>query len=377
MKIVLYIDVSRIHVPDFILAETKRFTVDPCIPLPVELDDAQDAADLSKLSWEQLVSGMLKVIADPPLGLNIPPMGMLSEKHIEYYRNLVLAVKPAILRDFTVAAVFKAENGQHDLALEICRMLEGLFPDSPLVRLNRTLILETQGKALAKQGQEQEAALIFDQVRLSYEECLDDGTTGPDAYFHAGSFFLYRQDYQRARDCFSTFLSISQDPKKRLEVEELLRDLADSKLDDEAYRQAYRLVNQGCEQEGLVYIRDFIERYPTVWNGWFLLGWALRRLGRFDDGAAAFRKAIELGASGADCRNELAICLMEKGELKEARAELERALRHDPENAKIISNLGVLAARAGDAKEADGFFRTVLELAPGDQLALRFLKDRL
>jgi cytochrome c-type biogenesis protein CcmH/NrfG len=123
-----------------------------------------------------------------------------------------------------------------------------------------------------------------------------------------------------------------------------------------------------------VCVRDFLERYPAVWNGWFVLGWALRRLERWADGTAALKKAVELGGGNADTRNELAICLMETGELAAARRELEAALPDDPENVKIISNLGVLALKNGRHEEAAAFFRTVLEIDPADPLAGEFLK---
>ncbi len=42
---------------------------------------------------------------------------------------------------------------------------------------------------------------------------------------------------------------------------------------------------------------------------------------------------------------------------------------------KVISNLGVVASRAGRLDEAAAFFRTVLEYAPGDPVATAFLED--
>ncbi|MDR0557533.1 MAG: tetratricopeptide repeat protein [Treponema sp.] len=60
---------------------------------------------------------------------------------------------------------------------------------------------------------------------------------------------------------------------------------------------------------------------------------------------------------------------MEKGDLKGARKELEAALHAEPENVKIISNLGVLALKMGDETQAAGFFRAVLEIDPNDAIA--------
>ena len=156
-----------------------------------------------------------------------------------------------------------------------------------------------------------------------------------------------------------------------------LEEIKNSSLNDENYKKANSLIREGKAQEALICIRSFIERYPLERNGWFVLGWALRILGRFKDGEAAFRKAIELGAEGGgvncEARNELAICLMESGDIKGAQRELEAALKEDPENIKIISNLGVLAARKGEKDKAAAFFRAALEIDGNDPVARQYL----
>lgn len=156
---------------------------------------------------------------------------------------------------------------------------------------------------------------------------------------------------------------------------DIFAKLKDIKLSlaDESFSRAYSLIQEGKAEEALDRVHDFLERHPLVWNGWFLLGWALRILKRWRDGEAAFRKAIDLGGDNSDTRNELAICLMETGNISGAKNELETALLEDPKNVKIISNLGVLAARAGEKDKAAAFFRTVLEIDENDPVAKEFL----
>jgi tetratricopeptide (TPR) repeat protein len=152
-----------------------------------------------------------------------------------------------------------------------------------------------------------------------------------------------------------------------------LEEIKDSSLNDENYKKANSLIREGKAQEALTCIRSFIERYPLEKNGWFILGWALRILGRFKDGEAAFRKVIELGGANCETRNELAICLMESGDTNGAQRELEAALKEDPENIKIISNLGVLAAKKGEKDKAAAFFRAALEIDGNDPVARQYL----
>jgi len=154
-----------------------------------------------------------------------------------------------------------------------------------------------------------------------------------------------------------------------------LEEMTANALEDDSFERAYELISAGKAQEGLADIRAFLERHPQIWNGWFLLGWALRQLKRWQDAAAAFKKTIELGGANSDTFNELAICLMETGDIAGAQRELEAALNEDPENTKIISNLAVLALKTGDKQKAAAFFRTVLEIDKDDPVARKYLAE--
>ena len=65
---------------------------------------------------------------------------------------------------------------------------------------------------------------------------------------------------------------------------------------------------------------------------------------------------------------------MELGRFVESRRWLIGALEQEPENIKIISNLGTLALKEGKTEEAKAFFRTVLDIYPEDALAVELLK---
>ena len=60
---------------------------------------------------------------------------------------------------------------------------------------------------------------------------------------------------------------------------------------------------------------------------------------------------------------------MEQEKFDKARDCLHKALDIDPENTKIISNLGYLALKLGDVSAAQGYFQTVLEFDPNDKIA--------
>lgn len=65
---------------------------------------------------------------------------------------------------------------------------------------------------------------------------------------------------------------------------------------------------------------------------------------------------------------------MELDQFGESRCWLMSALEQEPENIKIISNLGTIALKEGKTEEAKAFFRTVLDIYPEDALAVEILK---
>jgi tetratricopeptide (TPR) repeat protein len=366
----------------------EEFSIDPAIPIPVELPPGEKEINLEELSWEMILSGMIRVITRFPPDAEIirdepskaPPL-VISAGQIDYYRRFILAVKPDIRREFTEAAILKAKNGDFDMALEIFDALGGLFPGSPEALLNRALVLEERAEALEQSGREEAAAAGNREAEDAYKAALAVEPPFPNSFFNAGFFYLRLRDFGRAREYFSRYAALADDPDKKEKAESIIREITEKALDDETFQEAYQRIRGGKEREGLDLIRNFLERHPEVWNGWFTLGWALRRLEQWEDGAASFRKALELwehngdAAHAADIRNELAICLMELDDYPGARRELEAALRYDPDNVKVISNLGVLALKTGDDDEAAGFFRTVLELAPNDPVAREYFGE--
>lgn len=348
---------------------SEDFFIDPSIPIPVALETGKTTLDLETLSWEMIISGMIHLLINEP-----------DNEHADYYRQFVLNVKSDIFEEFYQVALMKTKNGDYELALEIASALFALFRHNPDVLSDvlsiKAFIFEEQAQSLEKAELEEEAEKAYNAADNAYEALLDLAPNSPDAFFNAGFFFMKRHNFNQAKICFNTYLELSYpDDRRRRKVRAVLDEINKDALEDIDLKEAYNYVKQGDAEIGLERIRNFLERHPHVWNGWFILGWGLRKLGRWEDGAAAFRKTIELGGGNSDTRNELAICLMESGDIAGAKKELLTSLKEEPENVKIISNLGVLSLKSGNKDEAEGFFRTVLELEPNDPLVRTYFSQ--
>lgn len=361
-----------IKLPEGSVLSPKAMKIDPAIPLPVQKRNPEDPPeeDASKLSQEQILSGILTVLAYDK-----------KNENAEYYRRLITDVRPGIKKELAEAAILKARNEDWDLAEEIWLAVNGIDPQDKAVILNMAIFFDQKADSYRRISLNDDAD-AYDSTALDYyRQAMDSDKEIPDAYFNAGFFYLKKRDYGEAKGCFESYLGLVADVKddelgedgiyKKERAQEIIDKISNRNLESDRFRDAYRLISEGQEEKGLEEIRKFITDNPAVWNAWFLLGWGLRRLGRFSDAKQAFLKARECegGDESADTLNELAICQMETGGLDDAKKTLEEALSMDPENTKIISNLGCLCLKLGQKDEARKYFEVVLETDPTDKIA--------
>jgi tetratricopeptide (TPR) repeat protein len=352
-----------IELPPALARSIGSFTPDPSVPLPVETGAADGSFDPRALSPEALVAGMLRLLAWRP-----------THEKAAYYREFVKAVRPGVMTELSQAGIAKAQERDWEIAEEIFRALAGLFPDAPEPLLDLAILSEDRADAYAKSDREALAQEMDERAFAAYKRLLALEPPFPPAFFNAAFFFLRRRNYDRASSLLKTYIAIGDDEEKKARAREMLRGLDEHGYLDNLFKEAFDFISLGEEEKGLEKAKAFLERHTEVWNGHFLVGWANRRLGRWEEGRKAFERAIELGAEGVDSLNELSICLLELGRLGEARRALEKALSVEPENVKVIVNLGALARRQGRTGEAAGFFRAALELEPDDPAAKLWLE---
>ncbi|GMO26392.1 MAG: hypothetical protein Ta2F_01940 [Termitinemataceae bacterium] len=351
--------------------ESGVFRIDPNILIPVEVLDTT-AKTATEISIESIISAMLQVVS----GGTCAHSGITSSV-ISYYKDFIKAAHPALLTELSGAAIAKTGNGDYDSAVEICRLLLGVFPDSGQALFINAITLEEKAESLERAGKDTEAREFIAKTEAAYKAATEGMSSEalPQALFNAGFFYVKNQDYAKAKECFLRYIPVAEDEFKKMKAQKTLDGIKAHNLDDSLYKEAHNLIksdNADDTEAGMVKLHQFLAKNPKVWNAWFMLGWALRKMKRWEDAGAAFKQALELGADTCDTRNELAICLIETGDYKAAQRQLEKALSIESENIKIISNLAVLALKQGQKDKAAGFFRTILEIDGTDPLALRF-----
>ncbi len=348
---------------------SKAMHIDKTIPLPVQKkqDDSPGNFNIDELSAEQILSGILTVLAYDR-----------QNEHLEYYRSILLKARPNVKQELSEAAILKTKNGDFELAEEIFMALKGLDPDDAAITLNAALFFDQRADNY-RQNLLNDDANAYDALALEYyESAMQAEPPAPDAYFNAGFFHLKQRNFRAARECFESYLALTCDAKdesendayKKERAQEILDNIKNQNMDDERFKSAYEFISSGQEEKGLDEIRIFLQHNPNVWNAWFMLGWGLRRLERYGEAEMAFGKALEFGGdANSETYNEIALCLMAKGDFQGAKKNLLRALSLAPESTKIISNLGYVALRQGDTDEARKYFASALEFDPDDKIA--------
>jgi Flp pilus assembly protein TadD len=344
-----------------------NFRLDPAIPLPVETSGGPAEFGAKDITQERILAGMLKVLAFKG-----------DDPHLDYYRTFIQAVRPGLFDELTQTGIMQARNGDFETGYEIFLALANLDPTSPLPLVNLAQIFEQRADSERRAGRADSAERLSVSAFSAYKKAMESENVDGEVFFHAGRFFLKEKEFGRAKELLDTALQLGLEGEKAQIAKEVSSRLENQGQLDTLFKEAYDFIYMGKEEEGLAKIKEFLATYPQVWNAWFLQGWAYRRLGRWSEGRDSFEKAIALAGKSpeiVDALNELSICLLELEDFSGAKKSLERALRLEPENVKIISNLGLLALKTGRDDDARKFFLTALEIEPEDPVAKKLLED--
>ena len=363
--------VFYISIPENFVASDDAFKIDPKIMLPVQKkpEEAPGSFNPAEITTEQILAGILTVLAYDK-----------KNENLEYYRSIIRKVKPDIKKELCEAAILKTKNEDFDLAEEIFLALNGLDPDDSAIILNLALFLDQRADSYRNSGLNDDADAYDNDAGEYYASAMNAEPPLPDAFFNAGFYYMKQHKYREAKDAFETYIALTCDIAddelgengiyKKERAQEILDNIKNQNMDDEAFRAAYDFISKGQEEKGLEEIRRFLQNNPKVWNAWFMLGWGLRRLERYSDAKMAFLEALKCGGDGnSDTYNELSLCYVQEKAFGDAKQALLKAMELEPESTKIISNLGYLALAQGNKEEARKYFTTVLEYDSNDRIA--------
>ncbi len=360
-----------IKFPENFELNASDFQIDPTIEIPVQQKDKDAPGQFNpeEITAEQVFAGILTILAYDK-----------KNKNLDYYRSIIKRARPDIKKELCEAAILKTKNEDFELAEEIFLALLGLDPDDAAVILNMALFLDQRGSSYRQSGLIEDADAYDNDAFEYYRQAMEAEPPLADAFFNAGFFFMKQYKYHEAKDAFETYLALTCEEKdedmgengiyKKERAQEIVDKITNNNMDDNRFKAAYDLISSGEEEKGLEQIRIFLEHNPKVWNAWFMLGWGLRRIEKYEEAKMAFSEALKNGGNeNSDTYNELSLCYVKENDFINAKKCLDNALAIEPDSTKIISNLGYLALAQNDIAAARNYFTTVLEFDPDDRIA--------
>ena len=108
---------------------------------------------------------------------------------------------------------------------------------------------------------------------------------------------------------------------------------------------------------------------PGHFEGWFNLGLAHQKSGRFPQSAEAYEEAIKLRGQSCEAHTNLGIVREQLSDLPGARASYDRAIKANPDALAPLWNVALLHEHSGQVEEAERYYKMVLERAPKEEEA--------
>ncbi|MGL1894093.1 MAG: tetratricopeptide repeat protein [Spirochaetaceae bacterium] len=356
-------DIYYINIPEDFADTIGSFKLDKKIKLPIETQGIE-SWDSSTLTWEIIISAMLKLLA----------YSSDNSSNNDYYREFIKAVRPGIIQELTDSAIVKSQNKDFNLSEEIFLALKGLEPGDDRVLLNLAVFYEEKSDWHISNGEAILQSETLEEAKQLYIQLLSKDSILTDTYFNAGYFFIKIRNFDKAESCFDAFIEYSEDDEKINKAKEVLNNYTNILSNEDIFNKAYNAILDENENIAIEIMNEYLEQNESIWNALFLLGWAYRRLSKFQDAITSLEKASELNNKDLDIQNELAICYMEVGNFEKSQKSLEKALMIAPEDVKIISNLGIIQMKMGNNEMAIKYFETVLLFEPEDSIAKLYLE---
>ena len=355
--------IQYIKVPKGMRVESGGFRLDPDIMLPVQLKPGETRLRSEDISMEAIISGMLTVIAYDEAGRNT-----------QYYKDFVMTVDPTLPEELNKAAIAKEQQKDYDFAEELFLAVYHLLPQSA-----SCINLTTLYSCMAVDARDKNDGEKEDEYLLKAKHTLLDGLRrfgeNPEILAEISSFEAYMGNLEDAREYLERYMDVAEEGEKKQEMKQLLSRVSLQIENDESIKEAYDFIMLGDNAKAIESAARFIAKNPSVWNGYFLRAWALRKEGKYEDARKDLMECLKLGERSGDIYNELSICELEIGDRELAKTYLETAADLDPGNLTVSSNLSYLYLQDGQYDEAREYLEKARYLSGSDEIVGNLIKE--
>lgn len=342
-------------------------------PVPVQLTEGTEPG------LESIGAGLIKVLAEEPSYLkNIdrfkPMHDDERQKVYDYYRALLLLMRPQIEEELIMAGIAKTSAKDYAFAEQILTAAKNIG-HSERSYINLAVLYANQSADLLKAKRTKESQIADERIVQVLHEGLKQHPKSYDIMAELGGFHLRHKDLDIAREFFEDSLKDMPDSERRQQIQALSLELKAQLDQDNAVLEAYDQIMMGNEAKALETIEKHLKVDPDGWEGWYIKGWALRCLERYDEARTALLKSVSKDPEISATYNELSICEKESGNLPLAREYLEMAVDLEDDNVIYLANLAYLYLLDKDFSHARYYLDRARTVDPSDNQMLDLMDE--
>lgn len=197
----------------------------------------------------------------------------------------------------------------------------------------------------------------LDEAAEEAGEVLERDPENPEAYFNLGVIYRLKGYYDQALSAFTRSVELRGD------------------YDESRINLASEYVRRGSFVAAKTQLGKALEINPNSIEARYLLGRAYQGTRNADSAAFWFRETLKRDPAYTGARIALSIIMAGRGQLEDARDELEAGLAYPNEIHIIHINLGLVNRQLGDLKKAESHFKAAIEAQPTFVPAMLDLAD--
>lgn len=333
--------------------------IDSSIPVPVQIPEGKTPKDID---FNSVVAGLIKVVAWKP-----------ENKNIEYYKKLLLKMRPDAVRELNLAAIAKSEKKEFEFAEEMMLAVNRLS-EAPESYVNLAVLYAQMTVQLRKDKKDVQADMYDDKILQILNECKEKYENYAPVYSEISAFHMRHGDVENARGYLAKYTELETNSKKKVKAKKTLVSMNSMLESKDRIMYAYDKMMMGCADEALDIMNKYIAGNEKQWESFFIRGWAKRVLEDYAGAQTDLLESLRIDGRNAEVYNELSICARESGDTELAKSYLQIAVDLDDEDTVYLLNLAFLHLASKEYAECRELLEKARVLDPEDP-QLKYLID--
>lgn len=337
----------------------RNATLEPGLPIPMELDEVLQKASKVDLSSDLKVSSIVNGMA---IILGADSHFPYKDAYIRFLMGMDEKMGEKILHNGFACA----EKKQYMNAVLFFRAAHVLLGNDLNVlyayaKCCEDLSVTNSHDKEAEKLFLKEAFDVFEFLKTTYPE-------SPYAYYHLGFHYSHQKSYSAAEQMWKMALKLGMPDDKKPEIMERLEAIEDKV----SYEEGYQLILEGFSDEGLVKLLPLVEMHPDWWNLHFFIGVAYRQMEDYTLALEYFDRVLNINTGQIETMNEVGLCYMALELYEQSVKYFKEAIKMSPKNSELLCNLAIAHLYSGEDKLAKETIERARQENPEDEIAIQW-----